>query len=240
MPQVVVEGGASREGLVAFNQHEGLRLLGQFDAQSTPVDWVRTLLIVHPVDLTRLGQRMVELDRALRRYVAFREPGDAILRFGRGEVEVRGERTTPSVYPVSVDQAGLRVLDAAPGSVNLWLEPFGLLGTILASQPATAMANALQILDAVGRVTVWARRRTPLSRLSAEDAFRVAQDLNTAIGELDRSRPDAIVSIGEPAHYHKQPRGRVRLPDGTYASGRTVRIIRRHPDGTVDIIQAEG
>jgi hypothetical protein len=143
--------------------------------------------------------------------------------------------------PLPPEIAGLEIRGADTGSLDVLGVPTGELITLLTSQPAEALSQALVFLGALARIRGWRRHPDPrVQRADLEDA----RDLLRLCRELDSDDPshppELDAQIGERLWNHRPDRGTLLLPDGTRVVGRKITYLRRNQDGSTEVIITEG
>jgi hypothetical protein len=181
-------------------------------------------------------QEVERLDRELRRTArALREGktlpladaiAESLLEVPR-DSKRQGKKPRDSTSSLPVDapnKSSLRLSDAGEGSTDLFLLPLGTLISVFASQPLTAIANALAWSGPIGRVRTWSHRRDhALEGVSARQAFEVLREAGR-----------------DPANLLGPPNAEIAFPDGITIRGSRVVLIRTHPDGTTDFVEGTG
>lgn len=184
---------------------------------------VRLALHIPAADLTHVGLSLYHLDLEMRRTAA--------LYFDRG-----GDSSRSRALPLPVSTGGLKVVDIAPGSVDVVLDAVGLVATMLASAPVTAFVNTITILEWFDRIRVY--RPSPATKSFGGGA----EELGNALAGLGASGPpdaelypdDLLGRAG------RMPGVRIRLPDGTKVTARRAAIeVQRDGDKERVIILAD-
>jgi len=200
-------------------------IVRRFDeaARGKELATARVALHVPVTDLTHVGLSLYQLDLEMRRTAA--------LYFNRA-----GEPSRSRALPLPVSTGGLKVVDIAPGSIDVVLEAVGLVATMLASAPATAFVNTITILDWFDRIRLY----RPSQTTKTFDGS--AEDLGGALERFGASmQPDAVLEPDEMVARSGQPRGvRIRLSDGTKVTARRAAIeVQRKGDSERLIILAD-
>jgi hypothetical protein len=179
-PLLDVAAAEERYGYV--RQRGALAPSRRFDElirQFQPVD-VQVLLHRDDVGATAVGRNLWLLDREVRRAAAI--------------VRQRPFRSFPRPLPPS--RSGLRVADTRPGSLDLLLEPFGLVRDLLLSDPVQMTLTFFTLMGGVR----WLRaRRRPPDQAKREE------------GEAVSIHMPRKLRVTAPAN----ARVRVRLADGS-------------------------
>lgn len=184
---------------------------------------VRLALHVPATELTHVGLSLYHLDLEMRRTAA--------LYFNKA-----GEPSRPRALPLPVSAGGLRVVDIAPGSVDVVLDAVGLVATLLASAPVTAFVNTITILEWFNRIRVY----RPSHAIESFEGG--AEDLGRALARLDATgQPDAEMDPDEMlARAGRKSGVRIRLADGTKITARRAAIeVQRTGDNERVIILAD-
>lgn len=226
-----------------FRSSPEFALLRDLDASTReqPPESVRLYVKAESDTLGQASQALAQLDTSLRRVAALAYPRDTVLERLPDGGYYSGPPRGKVPAPLPQDRASLRIQAAAAGSLELILLPVGALITLLASDPATALANAFAILDKVTRLRVFKGRPAgPLDGVSAEQALAVLREFNRQPENLAGAEPDADIELGDYPYSHRIPSGHVRKADGTVVSGRVVTLITTYPDGRTDYVHVEG
>ncbi len=229
--------------LRAFQESDTILKLRELDGRGdTEPESIFLAVKVESRHVSHAVRAVDQVDRELRRIAALRYPRDQTRVIRPDGTWYKGFPLGGSPRPLPVEQASLEIVEASVGSLDLLLVPVGLLVSLLASDPATAMANALQIMGGFARIKVFKSRVSdPLSQISARQALNVLAEFDRRPEVLAGGEPDADETVGsDESAPHQIPRGFVRMPDGTVISGRTITLVTRYPDGASDVIFVEG
>ncbi len=105
-----------------------------------------------PPLLSEVGYRLVEFDKEARRESAR----------GSGEAADR-------VRPLRIGEAGFRVVDASPGSLDLLVQAIGVTDQVLRSDPVQFIIHVIAGVQAIRAVRSWIGRRGKIDgKISAE------------------------------------------------------------------------
>ncbi len=179
----------------ANSESRELRDFGNFIKQDPDEEIsFRVALRIPSSDLSRVGMELYRFDLEMRRAAAYLSKEGAYIRPSDG-----------SIAPIPITAGGLSVKDVRPGSLEALLVPVGLLVSALASNPATALANALTFFDHAPRMAGYV-----LSKREAEKDS-LGQVLQTAERLLARATPE--VSAELPSSRPKRRQAEYR--DGT-------------------------
>lgn len=213
-----------------------------------------TLLTNNNSRLASIGSLLTRLDREMRRAATIlgTRPDAAPPYFLGGP----GFRPRP----ISSTEGGLLVVDARPGSLNLLIEAYGTVVTLLTSQPVLALTTALTLGQQSCAMRVWIRdriiSRANDSRIAIDDMERVRGDLNrpgrrppsfeldirrSADEQVSVENRDAALGLVRGATPILPPRSDIaHLAMGQLmASGSKVTVLRTYADGTQDLILVE-
>jgi hypothetical protein len=215
---------------------------------STPEDivWARLTVTFRGRTLYEIGPGLAALDRNLRKVAAQTFPSSWVaIRHDDGSW-YSGPPPGKVAPPISPTTGGLGLLEARSGSLDLVLEGIGQVQTLLTSQPATAIANAVQLTGVFAVVRVfkrmilpWKTQRDPLQNLSGRDLLKILKDPDVQ-QLLKTSLPDLEATLGDPPLIHRRPKGYITLPGGITARGERIVLTRHHTDGTTDVVEIDG
>jgi hypothetical protein len=229
--------------LAEFRQSYNAQIASELDARTVgdKIEWVGVAVNVRSTQFSFASRVLRDLDLELRRAAAialFTESPEFFIKLSGGEA---GALARPELQQsMTADLGDLEIVEAAAGSLDLWLSAFGQVLTLLSSTPVTGLANALALSGVWTRIRVFLRRRdSPLDRVTAREALAILQAFGYDPANSNLGDPDRELYAGSPPHGHGRPRGYVALPDGTVANGRRVTVIRRHADGAFDYIFAD-
>jgi hypothetical protein len=151
-----------------------------------------------PPLLSEVGYRLVEFDKEARRES----------RRGGGDSAER-------LRPLRIGEAGFRVVDASPGSLDLLVQAIGATEQIMRSDPVQFVIHVITGIQAVRVVRSWiGRRGTVNGKITAEDCKNV------------------LAAAGEPSVGWDDNGPRVN------GSAR-VTIFRQYADGSYDFVTME-
>jgi hypothetical protein len=129
-----------------------IRLLDQYLRRREPVNTI-TVLIVNSSRLINIGPALTYTDRELRRAVSIlgSEPDEdeASYNFGRPGFRPR---------PIRPSAGGLLVDDASAGSLNLIVEAYGAVLSLLQSQPVAALCTIFTLSQIPASIRTWIDR----------------------------------------------------------------------------------
>jgi hypothetical protein len=233
--------------LQSFQQGEQWREVAKVDRllSRREVTDSSIFMTIEETELTSLGRRLTVIDRQLRRAVAILGPDlafdsseftpqaadyDVLVEDARG-----GGSSLPTPIPMSL--GGLRVTDAASGSLHFILEAYGAVQALLLSQPVAAFSTALALIGGWGNIRVWLRqRRDELKGLSARDVRTILDEFGSHPEQaLKGIRPAIDIALGQ-----ESGRGVLVLPDGTQVAARSITYTRHNNDGSQDVLHIEG
>jgi hypothetical protein len=244
------EGERQRAFWESSLREQLLRLDGSLPLNpSTPEDviWARLAVTLRGRTLYEIGPGLAALDRNLRKVAAQAFPSSWVaIRHDDGGW-YSGPPPGKVAPPISPTSGGLGLLEASYGSLDLVLEGIGQVQALLTSQPATAIANAVQLTGVFAVVRVFKRmvlpwkrtQRDPLQNLSGRDLLRILKDPDVQ-QLLKTSHPDLEASLGDSPLIHRRPKGYITLPDGATARGERIVLTRHHSDGTTDVVEIDG
>ena len=150
-----------------------------------------------PPLLSEVGYRLVEFDREARRESA------------------RGGSAGERLRPLRIGEAGFRVVDASPGSLDLLVQAIGTTAQILASDPVQFVIHVIAGVQAIRAVRSWIGRRGRIEgKISAEDC----RSILAAAGDQSVGWDDHGPLVAGP--------GRVT-------------IFRQYADGSYDMVMVE-
>jgi hypothetical protein len=151
-----------------------------------------------PPLLSEVGYRLVEFDKEARR-----ESGR-----GSGEHADRGR-------PLRIGEAGFRVVDASPGSLDLLVQAIGVTEQIIRSDPVQFVIHVIAGFQAIRAVRSWiGRRGTIKGKITAEDCRNILAAAEEQSVGWDDHGP------------HVKGPGRVT-------------IFRQYADGSYDMVMVE-
>jgi hypothetical protein len=151
-----------------------------------------------PPLLSEVGYRLVEFDKEARRESA-RGTGGA----------------TDRVRPLRIGEAGFRVVDASPGSLDLLVQAIGVTDQVLRSDPVQFVIHVVAGVQAIRAIRSWIGRRGKIDgKISAE-----------ACREILAAADDQSVGWDDHGPHVRAP-GRVT-------------IFRQYPDGSYDMVMVE-
>jgi hypothetical protein len=115
----------------------------------------------------QIGSLITETDREFRRVAA-------LLSAPR---ELQFSDDFPYSKPIPTSWGGFRVIEVSTGSLHVLVEPFGMLVSVLASQPVTALIAAQTLWQNAGTIRAWLRRRhDELDGVTAHQALSVLRN----------------------------------------------------------------
>ena len=151
-----------------------------------------------PPLLSEVGYRLIDFDREARRES----------RRGSGEA---GDRPRP----LRIGDAGFRVVDASPGSLDLLVQAMGATEQILRSDPVQFVIHVVAAIQAIRAVRSWiGRRRRVEGPITAADCRTILADTGEQTVEWDDQGPKVTGSA-------------------------RVTIVRQYADGSVDLVIVE-
>lgn len=157
-----------------------------------------------PPLLSEVGYRLIEFDREARRETA---PGDG----GPGD----------RPRPLRIGEAGFRVVDASPGSLDLLVQAIGATEQILRSDPVQFVIQVIGAIQAVRAVRSWIGRRGKL------DGTITAAACRRILAEAGDQAEAGEQSIGWDDHGPK------------VTGSARVTIVRQYADGSYDLVMVE-
>lgn len=165
--------------MASYRQRAAVRQARDFDrwigGREVEAIWLRYRLLPTG-QLTRVGNAVADFDREMRRAAAVVSAP-------------WGNRGVPR--PLPVQRAGLRIIAARSGSLDLLLDGTGAVASVLLSAPVQLLLTTQALLGNAARVRVWWGRRTDIAqRISLQDGLDVYERLEafrrTHSGELPR------------------------------------------------------
>ncbi len=137
------------ESLLLGREGSTIRLLDQYMRRREPVS-TTTVLIVKSSRLISIGPVLTYTDRELRRAVSILGPepdeDEASYNFGSPGFRPR---------PIPASAGGLLVDDASAGSLNLIVEAYGAVLSLLQSQPVTALCTIFTLSQIPASIRTW-------------------------------------------------------------------------------------
>jgi hypothetical protein len=193
-----------------------------------------------------IGSLITQTDREVRR-------GVTIFMGERDYLGEEGNRPRP----ISPNYGGLRVADAAPGSLHMLLEAYGEAVTLLNSKPLQALIAALTLYQSGGSIRLWRRRKKdPLAGISARQLLEIIKEYGGDTQNLMRGQnPDLKIEMQEAgdevqsyAEVLKMREdisphilsGREDRFSEIIQRGRRITYISNYPDGSQNIIYVDG
>ncbi len=151
-----------------------------------------------PPLLSEVGYRLVEFDREARR-----------------ESRRDGSDVEDRVRPLRIGEAGFRVVDASPGSLDLLVQAVGATEQILRSDPVQFVIQVVAAVQAIRAVRSWIGRRGRIDgQITAADCRKILAEADEQAVEWDDHGPKVT--------------GRAR-----------VTIVRQYADGSYDLVTVE-
>jgi hypothetical protein len=151
-----------------------------------------------PPLLSEVGYRLIEFDREARRETG-RGSGDA------------GDR----LRPLRIGEAGFRVVDAGPGSLDLLVQAIGATEQVLRSDPVQFVIQVIGAIQAIRAVRSWIGRRGKVDGpITAADCRKILADAGEQSVEWDDHGPKVSGSA-------------------------RVTIVRQYADGSYDLVMVE-
>jgi len=157
---------------------------------------------------TRIGLRIVALDRELRRSAS------------------AGQRRLPALVLPSPDRGGLAFRGGSPGSAELYFDLFGFVRDVVLSDPILILIRAAELAGAVGIVRGWFFPRDPLDRISGREALAVIAEY-----EKTRATPHGAEDLGDPALETKPGHTKVVASMANENGSRTIVTIEMDESG---------
>ncbi len=151
-----------------------------------------------PPLLSEVGYRLIEFDREARRES----------RRGSGDV---GDRPRP----LRIGEAGFRVVDASPGSLDLLVQAVGATEQVLRSDPVQFVIQVVGAIQAIRAVRSWMGRR---GRVEGPITAADCRTILATAGEQSVEWDDHGPKVTGPAR---------------------VTIVRQYADGSVDMVVVE-
>ena len=151
-----------------------------------------------PPLLSEVGYRLIEFDREARRET------------GRGSGD-EGARPRP----LRIGEAGFRVVDASPGSLDLLVQAIGATEQVLRSDPVQFVIQVIGAIQAIRAVRSWIGRRGKVDGpITAADCKKILADVREQSVEWDDRGPKVTGSA-------------------------RVTIVRQYADGSYDLVMVE-
>lgn len=153
--------------MASYRQRAAVRQARDFDrwieGREVEAIWLRYRLLP-TTQLTRVGNAVADFDREMRRAAAVVSAPWA-------------DRGVPR--PLPVQRAGLRIVTARSGSLDLLLDGIGGVASTLLSSPVQLLLTTQALLGNAARIRVWWGRRTDITRhISLHDALEVYERLD--------------------------------------------------------------
>lgn len=204
-----------------------------------------TVLTSNTSNLFRIGSIATDTDREFRRAAAILGPER------RPNYNFGGDTVLPP-RPVHPVYGGLLVRDASPGSLHLLVDAYGLVLTLLLSQPMSALVTIATLGQTAASLRAWLNRRRradlgeqPLAALTEAggDVGRVLQEAPDQQIEIhppgeDERFPVAVEDVEAPVEPPAMPESVLHAGE-FYVRGRQITHIRNYPDGRQDIIHVQ-
>jgi hypothetical protein len=151
-----------------------------------------------PPLLSEVGYRLIEFDREARRET------------GR-ESDGAGDRPRP----LRIGEAGFRIVDASPGSLDLLVQAIGATEQVLRSDPVQFVIHVVAAIQAIRAVRSWIGRRGGVEgTITAADCRKILADAGGQSVEWDDHGPKVTGSA-------------------------RVTIVRQYADGSYDLVMVE-
>lgn len=197
--------------MASYRQRAAVRQARDYDrwirGREIEAIWLRYRLLP-AAQLTRIGNAVADFDREMRRAaVVVSAPW--------------GDRGVPR--PLPVQHAGLRIVAARSGSLDLLLDGTGGVASALLSTPVQLLLTTQALVGNAARIRVWWGRRTDIARrISLQDALDVYERLEafrrSHSGELPPEVEDSgqqPAPLGLPSQAQPQAPPRRRRDDWT-------------------------